>query len=112
MDNKPKKSGIKELAGYNFRSNLEVQHAMWLMSEQRAGRIVSFEYEKRYHLVVNDKKICDIIPDFTVTLPDGRVQIHEIKADVTKTAEWRIKSNLFKALYPDWEYIINPRKII
>lgn len=112
MDNKPKKSSVPELQQYSFRSQLEIDHAVWLLSEQQAGRIIKFEYEKRYRLEVNNKKICDIIPDFTVYLPDGRIQIHEIKANITKTNEWRIKSNLFRALCPDLEYLVNPRKII
>ena len=112
MDGKAVKSNIPELKQYNFRSRLEVDHAIWLLSEKQAGRIISFEYEKRYRLSVNGQKICDIVPDFTVTLSDNRIQIHEIKSPATQTNEWRIKSNLFQALYPNLKYKVNPRSLL
>lgn len=98
---------------WHFRSKKERNHAFWLVDQKNAGKITDFEYEKRYKLIVNDIQICTIIPDFTVSLPDGRIQVHEIKGGkATMTDAWRIKSKLFKILYPHIEYLVNPRKII
>ena len=63
-----------------------------------------WEYEKQYDLVVDGKTVCAIVPDFTVILPDGRVEVHEIKSPATKTDVWRIKSKLFGILYPHIRY--------
>ena len=98
--------------GWRFRSGKERDHYLWLNSEVQARRVTSFEYEKKYPLEVNGKLVCNIVPDFTVYLPDGRTQIHEIKSPITMTDVWRVKSKLFQILFPHMEYLVNPRKII
>lgn len=89
---------------YTFRSKAERNHAFWLESERQAGRIKEWIYEKSYELRVNGKLVGKIYPDFTIINNDESVQIHEVKSPITKTDAWRIRSNLFQALYPDIPY--------
>jgi len=91
----------------SFRSKEETYHAMFLESERQAGRIKKWEYEKKqYKLIVRKHLICSILPDFEVTFPDGRVEIHEVKSSITMTPEWRIKRKLFEVLYPRFTYLV------
>lgn len=90
--------------GKALRSKLEFNHALWLLAEWQAKRVKQWEYEKQYDLIVDGKTVCAIVPDFTVALPDGRTEVHEIKSPATKTDVWRIKSKLFCILYPHIRY--------
>ena len=93
--------------GLMFRSKKERDHCLFLESEKNAGRITKWQYEKFYNLEVNGHLVCKILPDFTVTYPDGRVSVHEIKGgNATKTDGWRIRMKLFKVLYPHIEYVL------
>ena len=44
-------------------------------------------------------------PDFTITLPDGRIEVHEVKGgQATKTEAWGLRKKLFEANYPHIRY--------
>lgn len=95
--------------GMGFRSKAERMHAMWLNSEQEAGKIIGWAYEKQYDLFAwtsqlgkNEKVfIGKIIPDFTVDMKNGCTEVHEVKGgDATKTAIWSMKKKIFEANYP------------
>ena len=90
--------------GRLFRSQQELKHGFWLLSELQAGRVKTFEYEKSYDLRVEGRLICRIEPDFTVFLADGTVQAHEIKSPATMTPVWAVKRKLFEAVYPHIRY--------
>jgi len=90
--------------GKSLRSKLEFNHALWLLSEWQAKRVKDWEYERWYELNVDGKLVCEIVPDFTVTLPDGRTEAHEIKSAVTMTAVWNLKMKIFQIQYPHIKY--------
>ena len=73
----------------------------WLKKD---GSILDYEYAKRYELRVNGKLIGCHKPDFTVTRPDGKIEVHETKG--METEDWRLRKKLFEAIYPDIPYIV------
>lgn len=94
----------------NFRSRVEREHAYFLEYERQSGRITAWRYELPYDLIVNEKTICEIIPDFTIWYPNGRVEINEIKGgQIFKTPQWSIKRKLFMALFPHIAYRVIDR---
>lgn len=95
-----------EWRGMRFDSIKEKKYAFYLESEKQQGNILSWEREKRFKLFVNDKLICTIKPDFYIIKKDGSFEAHEVKSKPTKTDLWRVKSNLFKACYPEINYVL------
>ena len=85
-------------------SRFESDYCEQLKLLVKAGEIKGFEYSVRFHLKVNDKKICEHWPDFLVTTNDGKQEVHETKGFATK--EWGLKRKLFEALYPDIPYYV------
>lgn len=67
-------------------------------------RVVSIERQVNVPLVVNGKTVCRIIPDFRVKFADGHIEWHEVKSYGTMTPVWRVKKNLFQALFPNEVY--------
>lgn len=89
----------------SFRSKREREHALWLEGLRSQGQIKGWQYEVSYDLEVNGKLITKHKPDFTVTLPDDRQEVHEVKGgEATKTEAWRLRMKLFKALIPEIPY--------
>lgn len=101
---KDQKALASRAKGRDYRSDAEVKHGLWLLAELRAGRVKEFEFEKSYDLEVEGKLVCRIWPDFTVWMPDGRREIHEIKYPATESKVWAIKRKLFEILYPEYRY--------
>jgi len=71
--------------------------------EIKAGT-VEIETEKRFDFMVGGIKICSHYMDFLLTFEGGKELAVEAKG--AQTAVWRIKKNLFKALFPEIEYEI------
>ena len=92
------------LSGHIHHSRKEAKYCDELSWRIKAKEITSFETQKRYSLDVNGKHICNHIPDFLVTFPDGHQEIHEVKGFEQEV--WRIKHKLFEACYPDLPYIV------
>ena len=91
-------------AGHYHPSRLERNYCEQLKILEMAGEIRSFEYAKRYALVVNDKTIGFHKPDFTVVNKQGMVEVHETKG--METSDWHLRKNLFEAIYPEIPYIV------
>ena len=94
--------------GNVFDSRKEALYAAELDLLKKArlpkDRVVKVESQVNVDLMVNGKKVCRIIPDFRVTFADGHVEWHEVKSHGTMTAVWRVKKNLFQALFPNEVY--------
>jgi len=87
--------------GINFRSKGERDYGIKLQQKKEMGEVIRWRFELPYRLVVNEREVCVIIPDFTIWFPDGRIEVHEIKGgQFAKTRSWQIKKKLFRALYP------------
>lgn len=87
--------------GYRFDSRAEATYYGELKLRERAGEITSLVADKaalRFPLIVNGETVCVYEADFTYT--DARTG-QRIVADVKghKTAEYRLKAKLFRAVY-------------
>lgn len=93
------------LKGVYFKSQAERNHALWLESEKQAGRVAHWQYEMSYDLKANGKLVSKHKPDFTVTLPNGVVEVNEVKGGLaTQTDAWRLRRKLFVANFPHIKY--------
>ena len=89
---------------YLHLSKGESQHCniLFLVKASVGSDIQEIEHEIPYKLIVNDTLVCVHKPDWTITLKTGVKKIVEFKGN--PTSEWRIKKNLFIALYPHIKY--------
>src|SRR3990167_4732377 len=90
--------------GHDHRSRLESEYCFQLELEQRAGNVKSFQFEKRFHLKVKGKHICDVLPDFFIKYADGRTEIHECKGAIIQP--WPTKWRLMQACFPQYNYVV------
>jgi hypothetical protein len=49
--------------------------------------------------VVNGQKIADYVADFSFVDENGKATVEDVKSGPTKTASYRLKRKLVKALY-------------
>lgn len=92
--------------GRMYDSQLERDFAIILDDHLKNGRLLEVIPQYKVVLLVEGKRICTHIPDFLVTLPDGRKKFVEAKGMPTDI--WVIKRKLTEALFPDIEYTVNP----
>jgi hypothetical protein len=90
--------------GHYHPSKLESGYCDILSLQVNSGDIKEFIYQKSYDLIVNGKLICKHKPDFTVTYPDGHIEVHETKG--VETMDYVIRRKLFEATIPDIPYIV------
>lgn len=92
--------GIKTIyGGQEYDSKAESRYAQGLDLRKKAGEIKEIKSQFKLPLYVQGKLICNYIADFMVILPDGSMQIHEVKG--FKTGVFKIKWKLAQALYED-----------
>ncbi len=88
--------------GRVFHSKREAEFARTLDMMRRATdpeqRVREIEYQPKYPLVVNGKKICTYIGDFNVTYESGKRTLFDVKG--FKTDIYKMKKKLVEALYP------------
>ena len=87
-----------EYKGNIYDSTAEGTYAMWLDSEQRKGRIKGWQRQVHFPLIVQGKRIAEVIYDFEVEY-ESHKEIHEVKGYPTET--FKLKEKLFRALYPN-----------
>ncbi len=85
--------------GLTFDSKAEASHYGSLKLLQRSGVISGLSMQPRFPMVVEGKKICTYVADFSFLDRDGKLNIHDVKG--VKTPVYRLKYKLFHALYPD-----------
>ena len=86
--------------GIRFDSQKEANRYQELLLLERAGEIRSIELQPRYDLVVNGHKIGFYRGDFRYKdVATGTVILEDVKSPATKTAVYRLKKKLVKALY-------------
>lgn len=76
------KSGWREVGGQRafFRSRWEVNYASVLQWRLERGSVSRWEHEPETFWFEGVKRGCvSYLPDFRVTLPDGRIEYHEVK---------------------------------
>ena len=92
--------------GILFDSKLEATRYQELKLLEAAGEISEFEIQVPYSLIVHDRQVCVIIPDFRYK-EGAKEVIEDAKGVITDL--FRIKWKLMQILYPDYEYRIYKR---
>lgn len=91
-----------------YQSKKEMEYAKELDFRKKAGDVMDWTPQYKVRLEVNGVFICSYYVDFRVILPDGSVQLVEVKGFEAQL--WRIKKKLILALLkeidPDAEYIV------
>jgi len=90
--------------GYNYDSKKEASYAEQLDWMVKAGEIKEWSRQAKIDCTVNGKHVCNYFIDFEVTLPDGRIEFHEVKG--FETDVWRLKWKLSQAVYPDRTFVL------
>lgn len=103
QDRKSKYGNIKtEYNGTVFMSKKEANYAMELDLRKKAvkesDRVVSYEMQVPYKIVVNGKHICKYLADFRVLYADGHTEVVDVKG--VRTNIYTMKKKLVEALYP------------
>lgn len=80
---------------------LEADRYRELSLLERLGKISDLELQKRISLVVQERQVCVIIPDFFYK--EKNIWVVE-DAKGIETDVFRIKWKLLQILYPDFEY--------
>ncbi|HHB2168499.1 TPA: DUF1064 domain-containing protein [Bacillus cereus] len=99
-----------KLDGHVFDSKAEADYYSGLKIRQAAGEISSFELQPRFTLqpafIKNGKKYQAITysADFMVYLPNGDVEVVDIKGMVTET--FAVKKKMFEYKYPHLQLIL------
>lgn len=83
--------------GFTFASMKERNRYRELKLLERAGAIRNLELQPRFPLIVNGKKVCTYVGDFSFFENNARV-IEDTKG--FKTREYITKRKLLLALYP------------
>ncbi|WP_342719318.1 DUF1064 domain-containing protein [Bacillus paramycoides] len=100
----------EKLDGHVFDSKVEADYYSGLKIRQAAGEIISFELQPRFTLqpafTKNGKKFVVItyIADFMVYLPNGDVEVVDIKGFITQT--FALKKKMFEYKYPHLNLIL------
>ena len=77
---------------------------------QDCGLITNLEFQPRFQLVVNGKKICDYIADFRYINTKGEEVIEDVKGHQTQL--FKIKHALFEALYGRSVLLTDAKRIL
>lgn len=85
-------------------SALERNYCDQLSLLVKAGKINSFDYAKRYELIVNGMTVGHHKPDFSVITNEGKIEVHETKG--MDTPDWILRKKVFEACYPEIPYIV------
>lgn len=85
--------------GVTYDSKKEAEYAMYLDTLVKNKKILSWERQIVFQLIVNGTKVGKYTIDFKVKHNDGSYELIEVKGFAT--ALWKFRHKLFCALYPD-----------
>ena len=71
----------------------ETSYAQYLEGEKQSGRVADYWFES-LKLKVADGT-CWYTPDFMVLLPDGRLELHEVKGGICQDTSKKLVRSLF-----------------
>src|SRR5512133_1834187 len=86
-----------EIDGYVFSSRREANRYSELKLLEAAREIKDLELQPKYPCVVNGELVCTYIADFRYKTASGHEVVEDAKG--VKTAVYRIKNKLVRALY-------------
>ena len=78
--------------GRRFASQKEGRKYSDLKILKRVGKLVDFECQVPFEIIINGQKICKYIADFITYDPDGKRHILDVKG--VKTSVYRLKKKL------------------
>lgn len=84
--------------GITFHSKREALYYADLRLLEKAGEIHSLEIQPKYPIVIDGKKVCNVILDFQFREKDGRLRVIDVKGMDTPMS--RLKRKLVSAVYP------------
>ena len=84
-----------------YRSQWEAEYAGTLETRKRAGEIVDYGYERMTLRLPGDVRYT---PDFDAVLPDGIIEMHEVKGMLREVARDRLRSAV--ATYPHLRWFL------
>lgn len=80
------------LDGITFDSRKEATRYLTLKALLKAGQITNVAVHPRFPLVVEGKKICDYVADFSYQeMPSGKTIVEDVKGVITPVAKLKIK---------------------
>lgn len=88
--------------GRVYHSKAEMNAAMQLDFQLRAGLIRRWTPQVPYPIIVNGVRVCKVVIDFEVEALDGLIEAIEVKGHETEL--YRLKAKLLKACYPRLAY--------
>ena len=97
-----------ELDGFKFASKKEARRYGELRLLQTGKVIRDLKVQPVFPLIVNGERIGKYIGDFRYIEKDSFEVVEDVKGgNATKTAAWRLKWRMMKALYPwiDWRIV-------
>jgi hypothetical protein len=102
QDRKSKYGNLKtEYDGYVYMSKKEANYAQQLDYLKKAkdprDKVISFERQVPFQIILNGVKICKYMADFKVIFGDGHIEIIDVKGVRTQT--YRLKKKLVEAQY-------------
>ena len=88
----------------------EKRYSQYLQARKVIGEISWFRFEPMTLKIAND---CRYTPDFVVLLPDGRIQLHDIKGSkYVFTEDAKVKMKVVAQSFPFYEvFAVYPRPI-
>lgn len=105
--------------GRTYDSKGEVSRAIFLDSEEAAGRIRNLKHQERVELIAHGKHICYMEPDFQYemkTLNGAWLPVVEDykggkDGEATATKDWKLKKKLYEAQYKRRILIVTKDKV-
>lgn len=87
------------LDGRTFHSKKESLRYLVLKDMERKGEITDLKCQPRYALIVNGRRVCSYIGDFSYLTRAGLPVTEDVKSEFTaKLPEFRVKFKLFRAV--------------
>lgn len=89
--------------GITFDSKAESRYYLYLLSEQKQGRIKEIELQPEFIIIepykIGKRRVAatKYVADFKVTYADGRIEIIDVKG--MKTPVYRLKKKLVESKY-------------
>jgi hypothetical protein len=89
-----------EIDGIWFDSKREAARFSELKILERTGQIRNLTLQPSFQIIVNEKKICSYVADFSYfDLRSLETIVEDVKSKATKTPLYQLKKKLFEALY-------------
>lgn len=104
LKRKGKFGNIKmEIDGVTFHSKGEAQRYLELKKLEELGSISELELQPRFKIYFGESYICTYIADFKY-ISEGKEVVEDFKG--AETHVFKLKAKMFKAVYPEYEFVI------